>query len=221
MASAKLYYYPATGKGNQIRLALAAGNIEFEDVFPSSGYPPNEEQVLAWRKIGGNTTTNVPMLEMPNGKVYTQSSAIMRAVGRMSNLVPQSDDDMYKMDKLIADAEDLRSASYKTFVSWGATKDSYLKFIHDTIPLHFENLERQLVEGGGDYFVLKDKLTIADICVYDAVTNFGNNRCAHNSFEKFPHLAKWVELMESDPGIASYLAGDKYAKVYKFGPESI
>jgi glutathione S-transferase len=216
MTAAKFYYYSATGRGHAIRLALSAANIEFEDIVPTCGFPPNKEQIMEWRKLGRNTTTNIPMLEMPNGKVYTQSSAILRAVGRMSrggnnNLMPDSDDDLDLMDKLIADAEDLRSCSYKCFVTWGAPKEKFEKFIAEELPLHFGNFERQLIENDGEFFVGKNSLTIADVTIYDAVTSFGTNRAPKDCLEKFPNLAKWIKRVESNPGIASYLAGDKYA----------
>lgn len=37
--SAKVHYYQATGRANAIRLALAAADIPFEDIYPSGGYP--------------------------------------------------------------------------------------------------------------------------------------------------------------------------------------
>ena len=37
--SAKVHYYQATGRANAIRLALAAANIPFEDVYPNGGFP--------------------------------------------------------------------------------------------------------------------------------------------------------------------------------------
>uniref|UniRef100_A0A7S2EPT5 GST C-terminal domain-containing protein n=1 Tax=Ditylum brightwellii TaxID=49249 RepID=A0A7S2EPT5_9STRA len=220
MTAAKLHYYSATGKANQIRLALAAANIEFEDVTPSSNsFPPSEEQVLEWRNIGGNSTTNVPMLEMPDGKVYTQSSAVLKAVARMGNLMPSSNDDLYMTDKLIADAEDFRTKSYATIIAWGASKEEYENFINNEVPLHFGNFERQLKENGGEYFVVKDRLTIADVAVYDAVVSFGANRAPDDCLDKFPSLAQWIKRVESDPGIVSYHASDKYANLMKFGKE--
>lgn len=213
MAPAKLYYYSATGKGHQIRLALSAANIDFEDIFPNGGYPPNEEQILAWRKIGGNTTTNVPMLQLANGKVYTQSSAVLRVVGRIGNLMPSCDDDLYRMDKLLADAEDFRTESYKSFRSWGASQEAYDRFFNDVLPRHFGNFERQLVENGGLYFVVKDRLTIADVSVYDAVVNFGKNRAKSDCMENFHILSNWIHRVESNPGIATYLSSEKYASI--------
>ena len=61
MTTVKLFYYQASGRGHQIRLVLAAGNISFEDVFAT--FPPSKEQNKEWKNLGGNTTTNVPMLE--------------------------------------------------------------------------------------------------------------------------------------------------------------
>lgn len=216
MTVAKLYYYSATGKAQQIRLALAAADIEFEDVFATCGFPPSEEQKLEWRKLGKNTTTNIPMLVMPDGKVYTQSAAVLRVVGRMGNLMPNCEEDLYKTDKLIEDSEDFRKLSYKAFIIWGATKEDYWQFVNEQIPQHFGNLERQLLEttGGEDgYFVIKDRLTIADVAIYDAVVNFGYNRAPSHCLDKFPHLSKWVKLFETHPKIASYLSSEQYAKV--------
>lgn len=216
----KLHYYPATGRGHALRLALATGGIEWEDTYPEGGYPPSEEQVLKWRAIGGNTTTNVPMLEMEDGKVYTQSSAVLRVIGRMGNLMPSSDEDLYLVDKLIADAEDLRDAAYKSFVNWGASQDDVKKFMEDNFPKHVGNLDRQL--GSKEYFV-GDSLSIADIAVYDVIVNFGTNRFSEEMtpLESFPKIQEFVKRVESNDGIASYLNSDKYANVYKFGKETL
>lgn len=218
--SAKLHYYQATGRANVIRLALAAANIPFEDVYPSGGFPPSEEDKAAWRKIGGNTTTNIPLLETADGKVYTQSQAVLRAVGRMGNLLPADNDGLYLTDKLIEDAESLRMESYKCFIPWGATQESADAFIATVLPLHFGNLERQLKLLGGGYFI-GDSLTLADVACYDAVVNFGSNR-EPTALDAFPDLKAWKERVESNnEGIKKYLASDAYAGLMNFGPETL
>lgn len=98
----KLYYYKATGLANQIRLALAAANIDFTDEYPT-GFPPSTEDKELWKKIGGNSTTNVPMLTIGD-KVYTQSMAVMKVIGKKANLLPKGDDE-YICDKLLADGK--------------------------------------------------------------------------------------------------------------------
>mmetsp|Transcript_8848 Transcript_8848/g.12591 ORF Transcript_8848/g.12591 Transcript_8848/m.12591 type:complete len:230 (-) Transcript_8848:76-765(-) len=219
---AKVYYYKATGRGNQLRLVLAAGNIEFEDVY-SVGFPPTEKQRESWRAIGGNTTTNIPMVVMPNGKVYTQSSAAIRAVARTtSNLMPTSQDDLYMTDKLLADAEDLRSNAYKAFVPWGASEESANKFAEKEMPNHLINLERQFNEYAPDspYFLHSSSVTLADVVVYDAVTSFASNLVHEDILEQHaPNLKKWVKQVEKDPGIASYLSSEAYNEIMKFSPQ--
>ena len=97
---------------------------------------------------------------MGDGKVFTQSGAVLRAVGRMGNLLPKDNDGLYTTDKLIEDAEDLRTASYKCFISWGASQESADEFIATVLPLHLGNIERQLKESSGDFF-LGDSLSLA------------------------------------------------------------
>jgi len=219
---AKLYYYPATGRAHQIRLTLAAAGIEWDDVVAT--FPPSKEQKEIWRDIGKNTTTNVPMLVMPDGKVYTQSGAVLKVAARIGpkKLLPTSnDDDLYQVDKLLADAEDLRTAAYKTFAPWGAAQADIDAFLNGGLELHLGNLERQL---DADYFV-GTALTVADTALYDAVLSYGLNRLNNTSrtamLEKLPKIAAWIPRVESDSGIASYLSSEQYNKIMKFGPETL
>jgi glutathione S-transferase len=208
----KLYYYQATGRGHAIRLALAASNIEWEDEYPEGGYPPSAEAIELWRKI-------IPMLVMADGRVFTQSSAVLRAVARMGKIMPTDEEGLYTTDKLLADAEDLRGESYKAFVPWGATPEMVDAFINKVLPLHLGNLERQLKISTGDYFI-GNSLTIADIACYDAVVNFGSNRVP-DALDKFATLKAWVDKVESDEGIKKYLASESFAGVWKFGPDTL
>eukprot|EP00984_Skeletonema_dohrnii_P020061 scaffold9695_cov74-Skeletonema_dohrnii-CCMP3373.AAC.4 len=215
----KFYYYAATGRGHAIRLALSAANIPFEDEYPQGGFPPTAEAKDLWRSIGKNTTTNIPMLQMTDGRVFTQSSAVLRAVARIGGLMPTDEGELYMTDKLLADAEDLRGEGYKSFAPWGATEEAVEAFINKVLPLHFGNLERQLKESTGDYFI-GDSLTIADIACYDAIVNFGSNR-AIGSLAEFETLKAWVDKVESNEGIKNYLASESFAGLWKFGPDTL
>jgi len=219
--SAKFYYFAATGRGQQIRLALAAAGIDYEEINPGA-FPPTQEDKDTWQAIGGNTTTNVPMLQLADGKAFTQSSAVLRAVARLGGLMPPADDDdkMYRTDKLIADADDLRNEAYKTFVNWGLPQEAADAFISTVLPCHLGNLERQLIEGGNDFFV-GEELTIADVTVYDAVTTFGSGRVPGDALADFPHLKALIGRVEESPKIKAFLAGPHYAALMKFGPETL
>ena len=102
------------------------------------------------------------MLEMPDGKTLTQSQAILRAIARIGGLLPNDQDGLYLTDKLMEDASDLREASYKCFVSWGAPQEAADAFIDTVLPKQLGNLERQLKQSDGNYFI-GDSLTLADV----------------------------------------------------------
>lgn len=133
--------------------------------------------------------------------------------------MPKDDEALYLMDKLLADAEDVRSESYKCFVPWGASQEVVDAFIHNVLPLHLGNLERQLKISKGDYFV-GDSLTIADISCYDAVVNYGSSRVP-GVLDGFPVLKAWVEKVEEIEGVKKYLTSESFAGLMKFGPETL
>lgn len=220
--SVKVYYFNATGRANQIRLALAAGGIAFTDDFAS--FPPSDENKAQWKALtNGNSTFSVPIMTIDEGtdsqKVYIQSSAVLRKAARMGGLeltLDDADDAAYLQDKLIADADDLRTASYRAFKMFGASDGAVQKFVKEVLPKHVDNLERQFVAAGGDYFGGSSTLSIADVALYDAIVFFGtrlidgaegvDNPCG-------PALTKWIERVESNEKIAAYLASEQFKAV--------
>jgi len=215
---AKLYYYKANGRANQIRLCFAAANIEWEESH-ASAYPPTPEEVASWRSIGGNTTTNVPMVVLTNdnGKeeVYCQSSAIIRAIGRKANLMPPTNDDHlhYCLDKIIADAEDLRSEAYKTVVEFGATQETVNQFVDTKLPNHLENFERQLTD---DWFA-GPSITVADCAAYDVIVCYSLERVPSIDRNSYPKLKAWIDRFEQNEGIVKFHDSSSYKEsLYKF-----
>jgi len=213
----KLYYYKATGRANQIRLTLAAAGVSWEDVYPEA-FPPTEEEKQGWRDIGKNSTTNVPMLAMEVGSVFTQSLAIVRAAARMGDrsLTPKDDKELYLYDKIISDADDLRTVAYSSFLSWGSPQSAVNKYIQESLPLHLGNFERQLI---GDYFV-GSSLTAADICAYDAIVSFGSYR-VEGVLDNYPKLKAFAARIEAHPPIAKYMSSPEYEGLMKFEKISV
>lgn len=230
----KLHYFCATGRGNHIRLALAAGGIPFEDEFGS--FPPTPEDRAKYSKLtNGNTTFSVPILTLDEGtdaqKVYIQSSAVLRKANRMGDLKMTLTDDSdgdreaYLTDRAIADADDLRKAGYGGFVWLGATKEVADKYAKVVLPKHVKNLENQLVSAGGDYFGGSSTLSIADVTLYEAIVFFGLNIIAGAEGIEDPcgpAMKAWIDRVGSDPRIKAYLEGDQYKKILgRFNKSSI
>ena len=93
-APVKLYYWPATGKAETIRLLLVEAGCAFENVcfdkeaglqiyadagsFVKAKTSDSAQRFFdCCRDLGHNLTTNTPMLEV-DGHFYTQSTAIYR-----------------------------------------------------------------------------------------------------------------------------------------------
>ena len=193
-----LYYYPAQGAAQQIRTTLAAGGVAFEDCVPAT-HPPAAEDRALWAKLGGNSTTNIPML-IDGDKVYTQSLAVLRVAARRGGLMPTDDAEVYLVDKLIADVADLRAASYKACAMMGASQEAMASYVKEVMPKHVGNIERQL--GDNEYFV-GAKLSVADTAVYDVLTTMCRN-LVPDCLAAFPKLDAFVTRIEGLEKVAEY-----------------
>lgn len=207
-----MHYYGAQGRGQQIRYALIESGIEFNDVCAS--FPPTPEVKAKWTEIGGNLTTNVPMLVM-DGRAYTQSSAVMRYVARKGGLMPADDELQYQCDNIIAAAEDYRSEAYKPIrsVRDGAPDPEMIAQMKENVlPKHFKNFERLL--GEAEYFV-DNKISIADLAAFDIFNNFSFNLFPSLEAE-FPKLVAFRDRVAARPRIAAYLESEKFTKLLPF-----
>lgn len=209
----ELYYWPARGRGEQIRLCLAAGDVEWVDKNFSfaDGDAAREAFFAACREMGGNSTTNVPMLKV-DGVFYTQSSAVLRLVARKVGLMPTSPEHQYQCDNLISAVDDYRSVAYKPLPMFGGGEAQKKQYVEVDMPKHLGNLER-LLEG--DHFV-GDALTVADITVYDGLSTMAV-QLVPGCLDAFPKLKAFFEKVKEVPGIAKWQGSPEHAKLMAFG----
>merc|ERR1711957_836677 len=177
--------------------------------------PPAEGQKEKWIELGGNTTTNVPMLETADGKTYTQSSAVLRYAARKGSLYPADEETAYAVDNMIAAVDDFRTAAYKPiFPALMGAPDaaSIADFKDNCIPLHFGNFERIL--GDKDYFC-GDSVTVADMTMFDVLNNFSFNLfpSVKANFEK---LSAFYDRIAALPNVSAYMASEKYTALMAF-----
>merc|ERR1719356_14566 len=130
------------------------------------------------------------MLEM-DGKVYTQSSAVLRAASRKGGFVP-------------SDAYEARSASYKAWGVFGASEEDQKNYRVNILPNHLSNFQRQL--GENEFFV-GNKLSVADITVYDFCRNYANIQVP-GSIEPFDKLNAWFTRMQAYEKIKTHEDSD-------------
>ena len=145
-------------------------------------------------------------------KVYTQSSAVLRVAARMGKLMPTDEDELYQCDKLIADAEDLRTSGYRAMPAFGASAEATAAYISNVLPLHTSNFERML--GDNDWFV-GSAPTVADMTIFD-VYEVQGLAFVPNCLEKFPKMAAFIKRCNALPKIAAYKSSDAYTGLMKF-----
>jgi glutathione S-transferase len=78
----KLIYFDFPGKAAGLRLAAAHGGLEFEDHRFKS-----RDELVAMKESGELPYGQVPALSV-DGKILAQSNAIMRYIGKATNLYP-------------------------------------------------------------------------------------------------------------------------------------
>lgn len=212
LGTVTLYYWPARGRGEQVRLALAATNVPFEQkTFDMSDDESKKAFFEKCRELGGNTTSNTPMLEL-GGKFYTQSTAIVKFVCARGGLRPRSTTGAFEVDNIIAHVEDLRPIAYKSIKFLGGTMTK--EELVEASEKHLQNLERLL---GDKKFFVDNKLTAADICVYDVLDTMVESQLPGH-LAAFAKLAAFRERMSKVKGIAAYHETEQHKKLIAFPP---
>lgn len=163
MPSYKLTYFNGRGLAETSRLIFALVGQEYEDIRV-----PKDK----WPEIKPNTPFGmVPILEV-DGKKYTQSFAIAMYLGRKFGLYPSDPEEAFKVDEIIFLIQDNLKAALKVRYAKPEEKEELMKEYKEVQSPKFNGFyERMLKENGTGYFV-GDKITIADLAIYDFLTRF-------------------------------------------------
>ena len=158
MPQLKLSYFDFDGgRAEPIRLALAFGNIPFEDHrFPGSEWPAMKNQTPLHQ---------VPIMEV-DGKIVTQSDSLLRYAGKLSGLYPDDTLEALHCDEAMATVDDIDN---KIVPSFFISDDEEKRKVREAlvagpIPLFLGRLETMLNERGGRYFA-GNRLSVADFKV--------------------------------------------------------
>ncbi|XP_059155478.1 glutathione S-transferase 4-like [Physella acuta] len=193
----KLFYFRNKGRAEVARLLLAAAEQTYEDIRMT-----DEE----WLKFKPSTPYGqIPMLEV-NGAKFVQSLAINSFLAREFGFSGKNNLENFKIDEIIHLIEDYFAACVSN-IFYPKTDDvraaERKKLIEETGPRLLGFLEGNLQKSGTGFFV-GDRMTLADVAVFDAVT--GMLAEFLNVTEAYPLLQKNIEMVRSIPGIARHMA---------------
>lgn len=197
----KLSYFDFDGgRGEPIRLALAYGNIPFEDHrIPGSDWPKVKEQFALHQ---------LPVMEV-DGKIITQTNTLCRYVGKMVDLYPADPLEAAHADEAMEDIEDLTiKMSPSMFMQDPEEKRRAREALAaGPIPLYLRRLDAMLAERGGQYFA-GNRLSVADFRVFLLVRHLQSGALDHIPADivkqTAPGLAKHFERIGAVPQLVAY-----------------
>ena len=164
----KLTYFDLAGRAEITRLLFAAGNIEYEDCRISLEQWPEHKNKTPLGQM--------PTLEIVNQPTLVQSLAIARYIAKEAGLYGSNNLEAAKIDSVVDTAVELGQEYVKQLmpVIKGAidNKEEVLsKFLADVIPIQLRKLEKLLESYGEEDYFVGNKLSMADLFVYEILAN--------------------------------------------------
>ncbi len=170
-----LTYFPIGGRAEPIRLACAVSGIPFTNKVLS---PPEFKKVKPTLPLG-----QLPVLELDYGvmkKTLTQSTAMLRWIGKLGGLYPKDDDiSAMEIDEILSVMDELREplvlsikGAVKVLLSDDTefTQEEKLaireRWMNTTLPRFLGFIEKKLMENEGSKWIQGNDISIADLALY-------------------------------------------------------
>lgn len=157
-----LMYFNIPGIAEPIRLALAIGNIDFED---------KRVEFADWPEVKKTMPFGQMPLYMEGDVTLTQQTAILRHVGRKVGLYPSCPLKAAYVDRALDSIKDMQLdlrfillPNILGVIEWSTEEKAKLckALADDVLPNHLRYLEKLLDNHPGAYF-MGDELSIADL----------------------------------------------------------
>jgi len=206
MPEYELFYWPITGLGEPIRIALTIGGIPFKD-----NNPKNCPYFMEKKEASG---CQVPFLTI-DGTTMGQSRSILRYLGREIKydgkpLYPEDNIEAYKCDELIDLVEDMRAPIAPTFAIQDQAEKEAARaalFAPDgKVAKFLEKLDKRLESFGtnitiGDIYAfclvnMMRQPTFVDGIPADALDKYANINKHHDFVAKLPPVADYYKSAE-------------------------
>ncbi|XP_033744649.1 glutathione S-transferase 1-like [Pecten maximus] len=193
----KVTYFNGRGRAESIRIVLTEAGMSFEDVRI------NKEEWDAMRE--STPTHTLPIVETDDGVVLSQSSAILRFLGRKFNMYSEDLMEQYRIDLVMNIIDDLvdKKLISALFEKDLVVKTEKIKKVEaEDLPGYMKLLSRELKAGGSGFFV-GAKLTIADVKVFTVLENMTS--AFPETMEKWDDIREFKERIAARPKIATWI----------------
>jgi glutathione S-transferase len=204
MSKPRLIYFDFAGsRGEECRLALHLGGIDFDDVrIKNADWPALKPQT----PFG-----SLPVLELPGKAPLAQSNAILVYVGRQCGLHPTDAYEAAQHEALMEYVEDLRHhvAPILRIADEAQKRMAREEFASNYLQTWGANVEKQL----GDHpFVSGAKLSVVDLKLYMIVRWYVSGTVDHvptTVFDLYPKLKRIHQSVSDHAGVKIWLERTK------------
>ncbi|XP_052067747.1 glutathione S-transferase-like isoform X3 [Mytilus californianus] len=196
MPSYKLYYFPARGRAELIRLLLAAAGKDYDDIrIPFDEWP---------KKKATFQTGQLPTFDV-DGQLLCQSLTIARYLAREYGYAGKNNMEQALVDQVVETANDYLGGYFKCYFAPEDTKKEALEnYLKESTPKTLTCLNKWLEQNSdGNGFFVGSSMTMADLCVYEVLTNAVLKDS--KILDGFPKIVEHRKRVASLPKIKEYL----------------
>ncbi|KAI8062831.1 glutathione S-transferase [Gilbertella persicaria] len=205
----KLYYFgelngkTTFGRGEYIRLFLKDAGVDFEYVRCSFEEWGAQKQKLSAQ---GVLKPTMPYITI-DGKYYGKTAPIMRFISKKLGKYQGKDEDEAQLVDAYADSL-LDDIFRWVAASFGGIEQLTKKYNNTDRPQSLQSYEQVLGGNQGPY-LLGEEVSYADFLLYHYLEDDGFVFEASDLKSTHPHLATFIEAIQSRPNLKKYLATDR------------
>jgi len=200
----RLTYFDVPGRAEPIRWSLIEAEIEFEDERLS------KEEFIALKDSGKLPFGQVPILYVDN-VIFSQSSALLRYVGKLSGQYPTDFEDALRVDEILSAVIDIFAEVSTTLSEPDKEKrERYrIDLINSRLPARLHAFD-QIYDMNPDEtsrYIVGSFLTIADLVIGNMnfwLTSEVVEGIPKTILDEFPRLKRHMQRITSLPRIKEY-----------------
>eukprot|EP00944_MAST-04C_sp_MAST-4C-sp1_P012816 g12816.t1 len=228
----ELYYWGGNfaGRGEYVRLALHLAGVTWRDVGREEGSGKVVEYIRSKQPNGTYPVCFPPILKHnKDGKeiVINQLPAVLLYLGKLYGFMPEPDNALSyaRVMQISLTALDALSGAEHAYHPVNP-RDAYANqvkeaektvaiFLENRLPVFLDMLEKALLmNGGGKGYFVDDKMTIADLVVYNFMRGYRSSQKDHYAQnQSIPTIKQFVNRMDKDEKIDAFLKSDKCTKM--------
>ncbi|XP_030022564.2 glutathione S-transferase 2-like [Manduca sexta] len=196
MPKVSVYYFQLKSLGESLRMLLAYGGQEFEDIRIEFA---NFSEFKPETPFG-----QLPMLVI-DGKKYAQSSAIARYLGRKYGLAGKDIEEDFEIDQVVDLFTDLRLAGSAIMYEKdeAVREKKFAELAKTKFPFYLQKLEEILTKNNG--FLALGRLTWADFVFVGYFDCLKMLLRTSDLEEKYPIFKKPIETVVNIPKVKAFI----------------